>query len=205
MAVVLNNGNLDDHSVGIVAISRHQGWWRHAPDIPWEIAPDEDFDEWAGGNLGIGATRWQRGVQQFTGHTAVLARTAGAVGFVRGFVPNLLGVPGALLFGFTANGHWQDDAPMLGDPTAVSYEIGVTQAQANGFPAWFQGRAAGIGAYSLRGGDALDSFNCVLAAVTVLANFLLDLGGYEPYVEQLMAVHSSGQGAFMRLLYGGFR
>lgn len=205
MTVVANNGNPNDHSVGLVAVSRHQGWMWHTPDIPLQAAPDQGFGAWLGANLGVGAARWQRGPQQFTGHTAVLARVGGVVTFVRGFVPNRLGIPGALLFGAGVGGHWQDDAGMLADPTAVSFEVPVTQPQAGGFQAWFLGRAAAFTTYSLRGGNALDTFNCVLAAVTTLVNYLLDLGGCEPYVQQLMAVNTSGQGAFMRLMYGGFQ
>jgi hypothetical protein len=207
MTVVLNSGVASDHTVGIMAASRHQGWWWHTPDL--QLANDdlpEAFQDWLAHSLGIGASRLERTPiqEQFTGHTAVLSRVDGEVQFARGFVPNVLGYIWAF-FGAGGAGHWQDDLALLRDPTAVSFEVPVTRPQADDFPAWFRESSGVINVYALRRGNAHDSFNCVLGAVTVLINYLTELGGYDAYVEQLQTVGDSSQGHLLRGIMGGFQ
>ena len=206
MTVQQNSGSANDHSIGLIAMSKHQGLWRHTPNVPYSTAPDANFQTWLANNLGIGATRWQRTpmTEQFTGHTAVMTRVAGIATFARGFVPRIVGYPGAFL-GNGGVGTWQDDIGMISDPTCISFEVPLRQANhATGFPAWFQANQDQINIYSLTGGNANNSFNCVLAAVTSMINYLLDLGGYEGYVEQLCTINSSGQGPLMRKMMSGF-
>jgi hypothetical protein len=205
MTVVFDSGVASDHTVGIFAASRHQGLWSHNPDLPL-ASPPGGFRGWLAANLGIGASRLSRTPihEQFTGHTAVLSRVAGQVQFARGFVPKVVGYIQAFL-GSGGAGHWQDDLALLGDPTAISFEVPVTRQQAEAFPRWFQASSGAINCYALRRGNAHDSFNCVLGAVTVLMNYLTELGGYEAYVEQLQKVGDSSQGHLIRNIMGGFQ
>lgn len=206
MAVLINSTLETDHTVGIVAISRHQGAWSHTPNRQFEQHPNENFQHWLQQNLGQGASRLARTplVEQFTGHTAVISRVAGQVQFVRGFVPNISGFLWAF-FGSGGGGHWQNDLAMLSDPTCVSFEIPVTQDQAQNFQNWFNAASGVINVYSLQRGNANTTFNCVLAAVTVLVNYLTSFDGHEGYVEQLLTVNDSTQGHLMQGITGGFQ
>lgn len=199
MAYERNTNNNNDHSVGIIAISKHQGLWNHQPNTNFVNQPDNP--------LGLGASRWSRFplLEQFTGHTAVVSRVSGQVNFARGFVPKIQGYVGAFL-GNGGAGTWQDDIHMTCDPTCIGFEIPTSQAEAAQFANWFRLSAPQIDTYSLRGGNASDTFNCVLAAATVMINYLLTLNNsaYEPYIEQLCKIDSSGQGPLMRKMMGGF-
>lgn len=206
MAVVTDSGNPLDNCVGIAAISRHQGWWSHNPSVQL-VAPDgNEFQDWLRDNLGIGVSRLARRplTGQVTGHTAVFSRVGGRVTFVRGFVPNFWGYLWAFL-GAGGGGHWQNDAAMLADPTCVSFEIPVDEYASEIFEAWFGNHAAGVAVYSLSRGDAKGTFNCVLGAVTLLVNFLVEVHGPPAYIEQLLTVNSSLQGHLIRRINGGFQ
>jgi hypothetical protein len=205
MTVLLNSTSTSDHAIGITAMSKHQGFWSHSPQRPFENQVG-DFGKWLADNLGQGSSRLCRTplTEQFTGHTAVMSRVAGHVTFVKGFVPNVSGYLYAF-FGRGGGGHWQNDIGMLGDPTCISFEVPVTQNQANGFSDWFNTSSTVINVYALKKGNAIDSFNCVLGAVTVLVNYLDELGGYSGYVEQLLSVTDSMQGHLMQGISGGFQ
>lgn len=207
MTVVYDSTSRSDHSVGLVAISRHQGYWSHSPRRQFQSDPSQEFKAWLSNNLGQGASRLQRTPlsEQFTGHTAVLSRVDGHVAFVRGFVPNVLGYLQAF-FGRGGRGHWQDDYAMLSDPTAISFEIPVTRTEAQGFQTWFNNSSGAINVYALRNGNASSTFNCVLGATTVLVNYLTEVDGdYSPYVRQLLTVNDSMQGHLMQGMTSGFQ
>lgn len=143
-------------------------------------------------------------MEQFTGHTAVMARVAGRVEFVRGLVPNVSGYLWAF-FGQGGGGHWQNDLAMLSDPTCVSFEVPVPEAEARAFPLWFNNASSAINVYALRNGNAHSSFNCVLGAVTVMVNYLVESGSDQSaYVQQLLKVQDSLQGHVMRDITSGF-
>ncbi len=206
MTVVQNSGRQSDNSIGLIAISKHQGLFRHNPTI--------NFEPGAGGAavlplLGVGATRLQRTplIEQLTGHTAIISRVNGQIHFARGFVPNgIIGSLRAVIFGNNVNGQWQNDIGMIRDPTCISYEIPVTWEQADGFEQWFTINCIRLDRYQLRRSDGFDSFNCVIAAVTFLIDYLLrlDEGDYHGYVEQLVNIAGPGQGPLIRSIMGGF-
>lgn len=195
-----------DNGIGLIAMSKHQGLWYHTPNSPFVNQPDNP--------LGVGTSRWNRYplVEQFTGHTAVFSRVNGVVNFARGFVPRWYGYIGAFL-GNGGAGTWQDDIHMTNDPTCIGLEIPTTQVEATQFTNWFQLNAPQIDTYSLRGGNAVGAintaptFNCVLAAATILLNYLLDTNNplHAPYIERLSTISSSGQGPLMRQIMGGFQ
>lgn len=206
MTVIVDLMSEQTNSVGIAGISRHQGRWRHRPDMRYEVDPDPTLIAWTEQNMGIGSSRLSRSplLQQFTGHTAVLSRLRGRVQFVRGLVPNVSGYPWAF-FGQGGGGHWQDDSAMLDDPTCVSFEIPVTEEDAGNFPRWFRAVASEINVFALKNGDGFNSFNCVLASLTLLINYLLESeNDYSSYVIQLTKVRDSLQGHLMQNIMGGF-
>ncbi len=206
MAVVIDSGNALDNCVGLAAISRHQGWWSHNPNVQLVAPADNAFRDWLRDNLGSGVSRLARRplTEQITGHTAVFSRVHGRVTFVRGFVPNFWGYLWAF-FGAGGGGHWQDDAAMLADPTCVSFEIPVGEVASEIFADWFRNHAADVAVYSLSRGDAKGTFNCVLGAVTLLVNFLDDIQGPPAYIQQLLTVNSSLQGHLIRRINGGLQ
>ena len=208
MTVCLDSETASDHAIGIVAMSKHQGFWSHAPQRPFVNQVGAPFSEWLALNLGQGSSRLCRTplTEQFTGHTAVMSRVAGHVQFVRGFVP-VPSVRGYIkaFFGRGGDGHWQNDIVMLSDPTCISFEVPVKRNQAEGFSNWFNTSSTAINVYALKNGNAIGSFNCVLGAVTVLANYLVELGDYSEYVEQLLSVQDSMQGHLMQGISGGFQ
>lgn len=195
-----------DNGIGLIAISRHQGFWYHTPNSPFLNQPNNP--------LGVGTSRWNRYplVEQLTGHTAVFSRVGGVLNFARGFVPRWYGYIGAFL-GSGGAGTWQDDIHMTNDPTCIGFEIPVTAAEATQFTNWFLLNSPTIDTYSLTGGNAVGggnaapTFNCVLAATTILVNYFADLNNpvYRPYIEQLLTIDSSGQGPLMRRIFGGFQ
>lgn len=206
MAVMQDSGKQSDNSIGLIAISKHQGFFRHNPRI--------NFEPGVGGaailpQLGLGATRLQRTplIEQFTGHTAIISRVNGQINFARGFVPNgIIGSLRAVIFGSNVHGRWQNDIGMIRDPTCISYEIPVTWAQADGFEQWFTINHIRLDRYQLRDSNGFDSFNCVIAAVTFLIDYLLRLDEvyYQGYVEQLVSIAGPGQGPLIRSIMGGF-
>ncbi|MEA9564525.1 MULTISPECIES: hypothetical protein [unclassified Xanthomonas] len=207
MTVLLNSMSGQDNSVGIVGMSRHQGWWNHSPNMRYEVNPDRGLITWTEQNLGIGSSRLSRSplLEQFTGHTAVISRVGGQVQLARGLVPNVTGYPWAF-FGEGGGGHWQDDIAMLSDPTCISFEIPVTAEDAENFPQWFDVASSQINVYALRSGDGFNSFNCVLASLTILINYLLDsTNDYSSYVSQLTKVEDSLQGHLMQNMMDGFQ
>ncbi|MDR2439610.1 MAG: hypothetical protein LBE12_09620 [Planctomycetaceae bacterium] len=209
MTVSINNGNINDHTVGFVAASKHQtGWgflgWRHHPHLPL-LAPIPLIIQQ---QIGYDSTRWNRTplLQQFTGHTAIMSRVAGNVNFVRGFSPDGILRSFAMLFGCSVAGVWHNDIPMLGDPTCISYEIPVTNIFAQNFDAWSLQRSLQLNTYSLRTSDGLNSFNCVIASITMLVNYLMTNGLYHNYAIRIAEnLQGSRQGDLIqRVLDGSF-
>src|SRR6185312_7503330 len=135
MAVLLNNGNLNDHAIGLVAVSSWQGWLNHQPRQTEIEQPGYGVSNlsrlwstftWSSPKSAFGYTK--------NGHTALVARENGQITHVVGFNPNSFMLAGILqtLQGnnIVVQGLWYDDTPMVHDPTAISYEINVSKAQA---------------------------------------------------------------------------
>jgi hypothetical protein len=207
MTVSINNGNIHDHTVGFVAASKHQtGWgflgWRHRPPL---LAPMHPIIQQ---QIGYNSTRWDRTplVQQFTGHTAIMSRVAGNVNFVRGFSPDGFLRSCAMLFGCSVAGVWHNDIPMLSDPTCISYEIPVTNIFAQNFNAWSLQQSLQLNTYSLRTSDGFNSFNCVIASIIMLVNYLMTDGLYYNYAVNIIEnLQGSKQGDLIqRVLNGSF-
>lgn len=189
------------HGIGLIATSRHQGIWHHQPNVN-AFVPGQYTNQVAG----VNTTRWGRTplIQQFTGHTAVFSRVNGNIVFARGFVPRWYGYLGAFL-GQGGSGTWQDDIHMTRDPTCIGFEIPTNYFDARRFDTWFRTKASQINTYSLQRGNAFRTFNCVLAAATVLISYLLDTNNitYQPYIDQLAHIDSSNQGMLMRRIMQG--
>jgi|GEM_PF-5512981 len=138
MTVLADNTNTNDYSVGLIAVSSWQGWFYHSPrrmNVQQE---------------GNGASNLYRLYSTFTknspkscigyfknGHTALVVRQAGVITHVVGFNPDSYIAAGFLQTfkgnNITVQGRWYNDQPMINDPTAISYEINITQNQATAF------------------------------------------------------------------------
>jgi hypothetical protein len=138
MTVLLNNGNENDHAVGLVAVSSWQGWLRHSPK-----QTDTEQEGYGASNLGrlwstFSVWNPKAAFGYFkNGHTALCVRRGGRLKHVVGFNPNSYLYAGILqnIWGnaITVLGLWYDDSAMINDPTAVGYEINVTGEQAKSF------------------------------------------------------------------------
>lgn len=226
MSVEINSNN-NENTIGLVAISSNQNFVSH-PAPPHHYVPATMQH-----SLGIGSSWFRRtltgilsglthgftsggisssikgalygSAEPTIGHTAVMARVNGAVIFVRGFLPTLIQSP-LLFFGRDTTGNWVDDFHILNDPTCISFEIPEQNiGDAANLPLWFLQHQHNFNIYSLRRGDAFNTTNCVLAAATMLVNYLLDQGNYDAYVTQLLNIDSSSQGRLMGQILGGFQ
>jgi hypothetical protein len=230
MAVLLNNGNTHDNSVGLVAVSSWQGWLNHTPRTG-------DYEQ-----PGYGVSNFTRLFSTFTlsspksafgyfknGHTAMVVRQAGVLTHVVGFNPNSFFLAG-LLQTFTGNnitvqGLWYDDSAMINDPTAIGYEINVTGPQAAQFDTLI-GSLVGrsdLGNnppesnyyYSFRPANVEPNTdgivgNCGNMALAILCQFLYETGHREhaamfiQWVNQNQNTRNFGQGQMMGSITSGF-
>ena len=129
MAVVLNNGDVNDYSIGILLMEG--GSARLADPLKSAYKTFDSFvtprtsasfaETWNSKQedrakaYGGHAAAYDGSLTH--GHTAILVRQAGTVTMVSGFVPG--DDPD------DATGKWRDDRPMLADPRSVSYEVAV--------------------------------------------------------------------------------
>jgi hypothetical protein len=231
MAVLLNNGNTDDNSVGLVAVSSWQGWLNHTPST----AKQEPGPGYGVSNLArlYSTFTWSSPKSAFgytkNGHTALVARRGGAIIQVVGFNPNSFFLAGLLqtLRGndITVQGLWYDDAAMINDPTAVSYEINVSSQQAQNFGqliATLVGRSD-LGPhspvsnyyYSFRPATTeatTDGMvgNCGNMALMILNQFLHEVGQskyadmFVEWINTNQNTRNFGQGPLMGSIGGGF-
>lgn len=230
MPVNANNGNGNDHSVGLVAVSSWQGWLWHAPRKSGLEQP------------GFGVSNFSRLLSTFTwsspksafgyfknGHTALVARVGGRIINVVGFNPNSFLLAGLLQTiqgnNIVVQGLWYDDMAMIQDPTAISYEINVTQEQAVSFGqliASLIGRSD-LGPHSPNS-QHFYSFrpavteatteriigNCGDFGLTILCQFLYEIGKTEyvnmfvAWVNQNQNTRNFGQGPLMGSITSGF-
>lgn len=230
MAVLVNNGNTADNAVGLVAVSSWQGWLNHSPKNTGYEQPGAGVSNitrflstftWSSPKSAFGYTK--------NGHTALLVRRAGVITNVVGFNPNSFFLAGLLQTvkgnDITVEGLWYDDAPMVCDPTAISYEINVSGEQANRFGTLIgslvgrsdlgQNGPATNYYYSFRPANTEASVdgivgNCGNMALLLLCQFLQEIGKPQ-YVEMLIgwvnqnqATKNFGQGPLMGSVGSGF-
>ncbi|HEX4227298.1 MAG TPA: hypothetical protein VHZ07_01420 [Bryobacteraceae bacterium] len=232
MAVMLNNGNTGDNAVGLVAVSSWQGWLNHTPNTRnQEPGPGYGVNNlarlystftWSSPKSAFGYTK--------NGHTALLARRGGAIIQAVGFNPNSFFLAGLLqtLRGndITVQGLWYDDAAMINDPTAISYEINVSAEQAQSFGqliASLVGRSD-LGPHSPTTSNYYYSFrpatteattdglvgNCGNMALMILNQFLHEVGKskyadmFLEWVNSNQNTRNFGQGPLMGAIGGGF-
>ncbi|MCR9191420.1 MAG: hypothetical protein NXI01_02020 [Gammaproteobacteria bacterium] len=154
----------DRYSIGIIASPRQNSLAYKTKD---------------GNASGEGTKITQRGLYQFTGHTAVYARKNCKL-FARGLVPDG-DVVSAVVAGQTVQGKWQDDNALFYDPTSIVLDIAVDKATALAFRKYHQDHVeTPLKAYTLRP-EKHDQTNCVGSAITVFVNFMAE------YSEQIKA------------------
>src|SRR6185437_4925503 len=230
MAVLLNNGDLNDHAIGLVAVSSWQGWLNHQPRQTEIEQPGYGVSNlsrlwstftWSSPKSAFGYTK--------NGHTALVTRENGQITHVVGFNPNSFMLAGILqtLQGnnIVVQGLWYDDTPMVHDPTAISYEINVGKAQAGEFGTLI-GSLVGrsdIGPHSPNG-QYYYSFrpavteasaggivgNCGNMGLLILCQFLQEAGltryvdMFVTWVNQNQNTKNFGQGPMMGSMTAGF-
>jgi hypothetical protein len=216
--------------VGLVSVSSWQGWLNHTPRTGEYEQP------------GYGVSNVTRLLSTFTfsspksafgyfknGHTAMTVRKAGVLTHVVGFNPNSFFLAG-LLQTFTGNnitvqGLWYDDAAMINDPTAISYEINVTAPEAAQFDTLIGGLIgrSDLGSnspesnyyYSFRPATVEPNTNgivgnCGNMGLAILCQFLYETGHREhaamfiQWVNQNQNTRNFGQGQLMGSMTSGF-
>jgi hypothetical protein len=232
MPVIQNNGNVADHAVGMVAVSSWQGWLYHSPRPSQYEQP------------GFGSSNLYRFWSTFTlsspksafgytknGHMALVAREGGLLTQVVGFNPNSFLYAGILQMiqgnNINVQGLWYDDTSMIHDPTAISYEINVSQNQAQTFGAHIAaliGRSD-LGTNSPQGTQYYYSFrpavtepatdgivgNCSNMGLLILCQFLQEWGKHEYVAKFIEWVNTNqntrnfGQGPLMGAITEGFQ
>lgn len=213
MTVLQDNGVLTDHAVGIVASSRHQAssyapWAVHAPPLDFESAAGKaQIEKYMEANLGVGSSRWARtylafwASEQWTGHTALIQRKAGKIVWCQGWVP----VPGwlnyakAFFLGGSVPGQWQDDTPMLVDPTCVSLEVPCDASMGDALRTYWDQHKSGTANYAFE--TTPNSCNCVTNAASIMRGFLA--GQHRPEAAYFDNITSPLQGRLMRQILGG--
>jgi hypothetical protein len=216
MTVIAYSGNAGDHTIGLIACSRHQSgnyfpWAQHKPRMDFVVAvnggPAIDYLR---RELGYEATRYSRTYfkfwesEQWTGHTALFMRRGGQAAFAQGWVPvkAVTNYAYALVAGGEVPGEWQDDLQMIDDTTCVSLEFPVTQGQADGLVDYWTDIARGnfnTYCYSVLGQGRC---NCVWASSTALRDYARRSG--IPAIENAMAkITSPAQGRLMAQIMGG--
>ncbi|MBU6955156.1 hypothetical protein [Hahella sp. HN01] len=231
MTVQANNGNNQDYSVGLVAVSSWQGWLRHTPrrlNVQQEGAGASNlYRLWS-------TFSWQspKGCVGYfkNGHTALVVRQGGVVTHVVGFNPESYLLAGLLQTtrgnNITVRGLWYDDFAMIQDPTAISYEINVTQNQAQDFDGLITsliGRSD-LGPHSPSDTPYFYSFrpadmearvsgltgNCGNMALVILCQFLYDwrkgeyVEMFRSWVNQNRNTRNFGQGPLMGAITQSF-
>jgi hypothetical protein len=212
MTVQQYSGHANDHTLGLIATSKHQSNWRgqHKPRMDWVSDPahlgvDEggpEFQQYLQSRLGFDSNRLVRGSTQFTGHTALLIRWMGNVRWSKGFVPQ----PGvstyyqALIAGGECVGMWRDDRAMIRDPTCISVEFKVPPYLFPEFIRYWESVKDDYTHYSFQVG-AHGHCNCVWAAVEVLRGFATQKG--LPFVDRLGKVQDPKQGHMMQMIMSG--
>ena len=209
------SGNPSDFTIGIAAASRHQEdeSGRHAPRLAFEVPPaDEFFTGYLAEAIGYGSTREERTFPSrsyhFYGHTGVFVRVEGMVRYVYGFSPRLdefLAVPQGDRMTTTFGGMWKEDDALLRDPASVSIEFNVRPRDAYHFNVWFCQNSCRINRYSMTQGDWDTSFNCLMAAITIVKIFLDACGEIEylDYIQRLERFNDFSQGRLIRMILDG--
>ena len=213
MAVQQFSGKVDDHTLGLIATSKHQpgNWYgQHKPRMDWisdpaNLGPDEggpEFQTYLQTQLGFDSYRWQRGSPQFTGHTALFVRYKGNANWAKGWVPQpgLTSYYQALWAGGECPGMWRDDLFMLKDPTCVSIEFKAGPDRLADFIRYWKSVEDDYTHYSFQVGAA-GHCNCVWAAVKVLEGFAIARG--LPFAQRLAKVQDPKQGHMMQMILGG--
>jgi len=163
------------NAIGLVAVSRHRGLWRHRSPSGGLTEEGRRSLERQGASE---VTRIERGWFQFMGHTAVLAIAGGELLMVRGFRPHgsfWLEACRALVswcLGVDVRGSWHDDRSMTHDPAALYYYIPVDEKVAIRFKSFVQARRQSMAYRARPSGSGND--NCVSAAVGLLLAFAMD-------------------------------
>jgi len=216
MTVVSYSGNAGDNAIGLIACSRHQSgsympWAQHTPKMdfinPVQGGPALD---WMRKNIGFEATRYSRTYlkfwdsEQWTGHTALFVRLGGQAAFAEGWVPQA-GVKSyftTLVQGGEAPGEWQNDLPMIEDPTCISLEFPVTQVQASGLVSYWRDVARGL--FKTYSFEVLGEgrCNCVWASSTVLRAYA-EANGIGEVAAAMRKVTTPVQGKLMGQIMGG--
>jgi hypothetical protein len=233
MAVLASNGLMSDHAIGLVAVSSWQGGLTHQPR-----RTDTEQPGYGVSNLTRFASTFSWWAPQaafgytYNGHTALVVRRSGTITQVVGFNPDSFLYAGFLQMtrgnDITVKGRWYDDRAMIQDPTAVSYEINVSAAQAEAFGdriAALVGRSdlgtEGPGAdqteffYSFRPANVEPRVsgivgNCGNMALLLLCQYLQEYGkgNYTAllvdWVNQSQATRNFGQGPMMGAVSRGF-
>jgi hypothetical protein len=215
MTVVAYSGNTADHAIGLIACSRHQSGSympgaQHRPKMdfvnPVNGGPAIDYLR---RELGYESTRFSRNYfrfwdsEQWTGHTALFARVSGQAAWARGWVPKA-GVKEyavSLIGGGEVPGEWQDDLPMIDDPTSISLEYPVNALDPLKLMEYWDTRAATFTNYCFRVLGP-GRCNCAWAAVTVLKDFAMDHQFQDIYTA-LQKVTVPGQGPLLSQIAGG--
>ncbi len=226
----MNNGNANDHSIGLVAVSSWQGWLRHLPRRSEYQQPGYGVSNFT---RFFSTLSWSSPKAAFgyfkNGHTALVARIQGRVHHIVGFNPNSYLLAGFLqtLRGndITVQGLWYDDRTMANDPTAVSYEINVKEDEAAFFDqliASLIGRSdlgphspATQYYYSFRPANVeanIDGIvgNCGTMGLMILCQFLYEtrraqyVEMFTRWVRQNQNTANYGQGPLMGAITSGF-
>ena len=214
MAVVEYNGNPSGNTIGLIACSRHQtsGFLptsQHKPKMdfinPVRGGPAVDYLR---RELGYESSRYSRTYFQFwkseqwTGHTALFVRLRGQAAWARGWVPqpSLINY-GKMVFGSEIPGQWQDDLPMIDDPTAISLEYDVEELDCLSLlDYWDQAKDHfKMYCFTVQGDGRC---NCVWAATTVLRDFA-NFYGLAQIAAGLRKVQDCAQGKLMNQIAGG--
>jgi hypothetical protein len=212
MTVERNSSKANEFSIGLIACSRHQSgsylpWAQHRPNINFASEVVDTSTDYLVENLGYGERRDARvyyrfwDSEQWTGHTALLARRKGIAVWATGWVPKkeVLATLKAMI-GATVPGEWQNDLPMLDDPTSISLEFPVAPEIINDFIRFWKTQSAGIANYCFEGHAGQDA-NCAWSAVTILRDFLDANLGHVAH--GLAKVTSPRQGTLMGQIAGG--
>jgi hypothetical protein len=215
MTVTAYSGNSGECSIGLIACSRHQSgsympWAQHRPKMdfvnPVDGGPAIDYLR---RNLGYESTRSSRNYfrfwdsEQWTGHTALFARVSGQAAWARGWVPSpsLKNYAVSLLGGGAVPGEWQDDLPMIDDPTCISLEYPVRGTDPLKLMEYWDDVRNTFTTYCFRvlgPGEC----NCAWAAVTVLRDFA-NRFGFADIAAGLRKVQVPAQGTLMNQIASG--
>jgi hypothetical protein len=216
MTVVSFSGDVSTQSIGLIACSRHQSGSylpgaQHKPKVDFIVpvngGPAVDYLR---KNLGYEATRYSRTYykfwdsEQWTGHTALFARINGQAAFAQGWVPqaSVSNYFTSLVMGGESPGEWQNDLPMIDDPTCISIEFPVDRLAAEGLVQYWAETARGnftTYSYETLGPGRC---NCAWAAKTILSDYAAQ-AGLADIVSAMQKIASPTQGKLMGQIMGG--